>query len=1257
MQATKQKSRLCFIVLALTLLLGTLLGVPASAQEEALLLNGSFDTMDESGLITGWSYSEWDEGAGSTYRLEQQLDGNMVLRIDSVNDNDVRVEQTVKVSGNTLYRISGRVKAEGFASDLIGANLSVKDTFASSASITNTAGEWVDVEMYGRTTLFQSSIIVCARTGFYGELNAGTAWFDDIAVEPVSAAPEGVEIFSLRKVEAAENTQENGHADWIPLFTFLCAVAALFLYLFIPRNVHLLDGSPTRLNKVLWIGLGAAFILRVILALATNGYEVDMGCFKGWALNMADVGPMNFYDSVFCDYPPGYLYILWLIGLIANVFALPYDTELFTLLIKLPAILADIGIALMIFKLCKRWCRPGLAALAALAYAVLPAVWLNSAMWGQMDAILVLLLLVVLDFMLDKKMLHASLFYGLAVLVKPQALMFGTILLCGFISDILEDRKKGFASLGISFTACVALMLLLITPFSIGRGFGWIVDKYLSVLTSYPYASVNAMNLFGVLGGNWVEQTELLLGLPYATWGTIGMGLSVFYGLFIYFKAHDRKAILLTWACILLGVFVLGVRMHERYMFPLLAIVLLAAIAYDDKRLLLVFAGLALTNGINIFVVLQNDHILVSDRALQIVTGCINILLLGEMWNAAFRLAIRMNPHSIQEMHRKPLKPQVLSWKLPTAQTPGEKPRLTRWDAPIMLGITLVYAATAFWQLGDTTAPATLWQGKEEQPGVVFDLGEEKQLGRFYYYGEINYGTLEICFSQDGLVYGESYILEVGVHDMFKWHVVKTNTSARYAMVTVTSGDMKIYEIGFADENGTPYPVTTPEQKNFALIDEQTLIPQIPGYMNSMYFDEVYHGRTAYEQLHGITWYENTHPPLGKVFISWAISLLGMTPFAWRFAGTLAGVLMVPAIYYLAKLLFKKTSFAAVACLLFTFDFMHLAQTRLGTIDSYPVLFIILGFACMLRYAYMSFYHDKLWKTLVPLFFSGIFMGLGIASKWIGVYAGMGLAIFFFAIFYTRTKEYLAAKKLDPADESVSKEDKALAAGILKKYPKCALITLLACVVFFVVIPLGIYIGSYYQYLQIDGNTLEDVWQYQVHMFNYHKGVFDTHSFESPWWQWPLMLKPIWYFLGEFEPAGTISSIASFGNPAVWWPGLAAILWVLARAVQGYGKQDKRIYIVLLGYLANYLPWVLVPRTTFIYHYFASTPFMVMAIVLFLEDFYARAKKPARGKAAIIAYVAVAIGLYVLFYPVLTGVPMPDVQAMLLKWLPSWTLF
>ena len=106
-----------------------------------------------------------------------------------------------------------------------------------------------------------------------------------------------------------------------------------------------------------------------------------------------------------------------------------------------------------------------------------------------------------------------------------------------------------------------------------------------------------------------------------------------------------------------------------------------------------------------------------------------------------------------------------------------------------------------------------------------------------------------------------------------------------------------------------------------------------------------------------------------------------MTPFGWRFVGTLFGVLMVPLIYIFIKNLFGKRITAVLGTLLFTFDFMHYVQTRIATIDTYGVFFTILMYYFMYRFISNDF-RDRPLKQLVPLALSGISFGLGIASKW-----------------------------------------------------------------------------------------------------------------------------------------------------------------------------------------------------------------------------------------------------------------------------------
>src|SRR5690606_31695033 len=122
------------------------------------------------------------------------------------------------------------------------------------------------------------------------------------------------------------------------------------------------------------------------------------------------------------------------------------------------------------------------------------------------------------------------------------------------------------------------------------------------------------------------------------------------------------------------------------------------------------------------------------------------------------------------------------------------------------------------------------------------------------------------------------------------------------------------------------------------------------------------------------------------------VQLFGLSPFGWRIVGTLVGVLMLPLIYMMAKAILRRSAYATGAIILFSVEFMHFTQTRISTIDVYGVFFIMLMFFFMNLYVRMNFFRDRLLHTFIPLGLAGLFFGLGVASKWIGLYGGVGLA-------------------------------------------------------------------------------------------------------------------------------------------------------------------------------------------------------------------------------------------------------------------------
>ena len=224
-------------------------------------------------------------------------------------------------------------------------------------------------------------------------------------------------------------------------------------------------------------------------------------------------------------------------------------------------------------------------------------------------------------------------------------------------------------------------------------------------------------------------------------------------------------------------------------------------------------------------------------------------------------------------------------------------------------------------------------------------------------------------------------------------------------------------------------------------------------------------------------------------------------------------------------------------------------------------------------------------------------MGIAWATKWIGIYASAGLAVLFFWALLRRWREYRFAR----AQLRAKAASDGFCAGVVQAFRHGAWRTILFCVVFFVLIPVLIYYGSYFWHLRgmseldwarkgvtgFEVTSLADMFtpqcvrrviDLQKEIFDYHAGLGgDTHSFRSEWYEWPIIWWPMWYYTGTaYLPGdGMISSISCMGNPAVWWFGLAAMLFVIARA-SFMRRAPKSYAMVLVAFASQFLPWVLV---------------------------------------------------------------------------------
>lgn len=594
-----------------------------------------------------------------------------------------------------------------------------------------------------------------------------------------------------------------------------------------------------------------------------------------------------------------------------------------------------------------------------------------------------------------------------------------------------------------------------------------------------------------------------------------------------------------------------------------------------------------------------------------------------------------------------------------------------------MLLMTVIYLAIALFYLGNMEAPATGW--KPEQLNEIFevDFGKEVHIDKILLFGGLGdawgcFGSLEIEALKDGKFEPYSFL---DMKSVFKWHYTTdavTTSKLRFAtryLRTDKEKDQNMFykaeyrEIGFFDGDTQ---ITDFSVKSLArtpgvelMFDEQSLVPDRPTVLNGTYFDEIYFPRTALEQLEKRDIiYENTHPPLGKTIIALGIKLFGMNPFGWRIMGTLFGAALIPLMYIMAKRFFKDSFWAFFCAFLMMFDFMHFAQTRLATIDSYTVFFVMLMFYFMLDYYDAMAYERGFFKSLVPLLLCGVTLGLGGATKWIALYGAFGLAVLF---FMSRGYEYSAFNNqlnIRIKEESTPKNYKSKALnGWLGKY---FYLTCLFCILFFIVIPAVIYVLSFIpiSYQQGNKSLLQYVLSTIEHMFNYHKGVTEPHPYSSPWYEWPLNLRPIFYYKGNLLPDGWGASIASFGNPLVFWGGLIAFVITLTLLFSSIFKREKTLegtkllWFPIIGYLSQYLPWVVAPRKlTFIYHYFSCVPFLILMLGILFR--YLESHQIITRRATTI-FLVIAAALFVIYYPVLSGIEVPRIYLDILRILPGW---
>jgi hypothetical protein len=440
------------------------------------------------------------------------------------------------------------------------------------------------------------------------------------------------------------------------------------------------------------------------------------------------------------------------------------------------------------------------------------------------------------------------------------------------------------------------------------------------------------------------------------------------------------------------------------------------------------------------------------------------------------------------------------------------------------------------------------------------------------------------------------------------------------------------------------------------------------------------------------------HPPAAKLLMSVGIRIFGYDAFGWRSASALFGSLSVLVIYLLARRLWDSRWLAAAAAVLLGVEGLQLVQSRLAMLDIFMSFFILLGVWLLLedRGRAPGWAGLRWWRLA-----SGVAFGLAVSSKWsaaplLPVAFAVGLA---WEVVRLRPAPKPTPEAL-PTDEGEAEASPSEGEAIVsppapRRSRRDSLVFQAAALaVTFGLLPVLVYIGTYTPWFlstkryipPLCHNTVSeevpedtplpngarvvatpqtgvvrfersvpkagmDLWLCnQREIFNYHKNLKSIgpegkpiHPYMSKAWSWPWISRPAAHHYTAICvpsgapqpcPAGEIAQneeILGLPNPLIWWVGFFLALplcawWMVVR-------RDDVAALLLVLFLPLVLPWFLTTRPLFMFYMTPAVPLLVLMLV--------HVMKVWRLRATAVAFVALSVGAFIYFYPVLAAYPLP----------------
>ena len=370
------------------------------------------------------------------------------------------------------------------------------------------------------------------------------------------------------------------------------------------------------------------------------------------------------------------------------------------------------------------------------------------------------------------------------------------------------------------------------------------------------------------------------------------------------------------------------------------------------------------------------------------------------------------------------------------------------------------------------------------------------------------------------------------------------------------------------------------------------------------------------------------HPLVAKELIAAGIALFGDDPWGWRLIPSLFGAATVMGVFALLMLMLRNARAAVLGSVLVVLNQLVFIQARIAMLDVFLGAFIIWAMVAFL-WAANGTPKQVLWRWIL----GSVLLGLAVGVKWAAIpYVAMaGLAFLFLRIRDAR----LAKRKL-------------LTAFSAKDQPHWAGLGTIQGLLLMGLVSIPVYLLTFAPafFYEVNPLTLSTLIPFQLDMYAQQTQILTPHTYQSEWYQWPLISRPIWYFY-EID-AGAQRGVLLVGNPLVMWGGLLAVVlclisWIETRAI--------RPGAVALMWIASVAIYIVIPKSLgFYYYYYLSSIFLCLALPISF-DLLDPVRKMGLGEW----FTAASFLMFLYFYPIIAAAPLESGQSFLnWIWFSSW---